>query len=382
MYLHNKRNKRFFGYGAVTLFLMGLMLFAGLWPFSFGARNNVTFTESTNGISFSSPAVIYDIDTLTESEKTFLADSVVTIHLRLKAADTVGSARRRHTAWLLSLRYGHRERALISQWKSHLLVSVVRTVADVRSPEAKALAMRNAFSKGKSLDIVIVTGQSGTTLIVDGERKAYAEGYRMFDGRGAGPQHLQLCGSIIGKYTWDGTLFDFGMYKGDVSGQLTGTGRAEGSPSGPPMEMSRALIRFTFERLDSVLRNCAGDRHALRVSPRFPVSPDQVLVPIWEDFVNDKEYFADIAVNFVGFIPFGYFFAGFFLLFFPLRKGNAFLIAVAAGFCLSLCIELAQVYLPGRTSQMSDLIFNTLGTVAGAGGLCAWTKNRKSVPSD
>ena len=375
------RKRRLFIDAAATFILLCFMCVAGLWPFTFRACNNVSFTKNPSGVSFLSPAVVYDMDTLTASEKSFLADSVTTIHLRLRAADTVNATRHR-LAWLLSLRYGRRERALISQWKSHLLVKVMRSAADARSPDAKELAIRNAFSKGKSLDIVIVSGHSGTTLIVDGVRKAYAEGYRMFDGRKTGRQHLQLCGSIIGKYTWQGTLHDFGIYKGDVSGELSRTRFSGGDACGDTAELTRAFMRFTFERQDSIVRNCAGAGHALYVSPRFPAASNQVLVPIWDDFVNDKVYYADIIVNFIGFVPFGWFCAGFLLCLFPGKKKAVFLLTVIAGGCLSLGIELAQVYLPGRSSQMSDLIFNTLGTTVGT-WLCALVriKNRKSVLS-
>jgi VanZ family protein len=74
----------------------------------------------------------------------------------------------------------------------------------------------------------------------------------------------------------------------------------------------------------------------------------------------------DFIINIVGFIPFGY------LIMLYLgsskRKGGLLgmtLLAVIVGAGTSLLLEIAQFYIPGRTSSLFDLIANSLGTCIG-----------------
>jgi glycopeptide antibiotics resistance protein len=90
------------------------------------------------------------------------------------------------------------------------------------------------------------------------------------------------------------------------------------------------------------------------------------LVPPWKDFTNDASYYADIAVNVIGFLPFGFFFALFLLRGYTKPRWKIIAVVVATGFLISLLIELLQVLIPGRSSQLSDVITDTFGTLAGA----------------
>ena len=74
----------------------------------------------------------------------------------------------------------------------------------------------------------------------------------------------------------------------------------------------------------------------------------------------------DFIINIVGFVPFGY------LLLLYFVSGNCkggllgkALLAVIAGTATSLILELVQVFIPGRTSSLFDLIANGMGTVIG-----------------
>ena len=74
----------------------------------------------------------------------------------------------------------------------------------------------------------------------------------------------------------------------------------------------------------------------------------------------------DFIINIVGFIPFGYLI----MLYLGSSKRKSgllgmTLLAVIVGAGTSLLLEIAQFYIPGRTSSLFDLIANSLGTCIG-----------------
>jgi len=74
--------------------------------------------------------------------------------------------------------------------------------------------------------------------------------------------------------------------------------------------------------------------------------------------------FKDKILNLGMFMPFGFFLS----LFLSGGKPNlrGILSAGEYGFLFSLTIEIAQLFLPDRTTQASDLVLNTLGSAGGA----------------
>jgi VanZ family protein len=95
-----------------------------------------------------------------------------------------------------------------------------------------------------------------------------------------------------------------------------------------------------------------------------------VNTPVLEaDLVDDSPMASNIAdwvLNLAGFVPFG------FLLMAGWgsreRRGAvvSVLVVTLIGCALSLSVELLQVFLPDRFSQLSDLVLNTAGTLVGA----------------
>jgi len=73
----------------------------------------------------------------------------------------------------------------------------------------------------------------------------------------------------------------------------------------------------------------------------------------------------DFIINILGFVPLGFLAMGVLAETQPDGQGRHLVWTLAFCFSLSLVIELLQVFLPGRTSSMYDLIANVMGALLG-----------------
>ena len=83
----------------------------------------------------------------------------------------------------------------------------------------------------------------------------------------------------------------------------------------------------------------------------------------------DHPQWGDFTINVLGFGPFAYLFMGYlYARGKPGRIRGYATWVVVFGFGLSLFIEILQYDLPGRTSSLTDVVANTIGTALGVAG--------------
>jgi glycopeptide antibiotics resistance protein len=92
----------------------------------------------------------------------------------------------------------------------------------------------------------------------------------------------------------------------------------------------------------------------------------QILVAPWYRVKLNKAFIQDIILNIIGFIPFGFFLSAIFLSIGGFVEKHSCLITIFLCLVISLFIEIAQAWMPSRSSQMLDVILNTLGASLGA----------------
>jgi glycopeptide antibiotics resistance protein len=73
----------------------------------------------------------------------------------------------------------------------------------------------------------------------------------------------------------------------------------------------------------------------------------------------------DVAINIIGFVHLGFFFPAWLRRVKNLPAPSVYGITLLIGICLSLAVELVQVYLPARDSSLMDVFSNILGTALG-----------------
>jgi VanZ family protein len=84
----------------------------------------------------------------------------------------------------------------------------------------------------------------------------------------------------------------------------------------------------------------------------------------------------DALTDIFGFISFRFFLSAYLRMRKPRSNFQLLLLSTIIARCMSLSIELIQVYLPTRSSQLMDVITNTLGTII---GVILFSKHHKKL---
>jgi glycopeptide antibiotics resistance protein len=130
--------------------------------------------------------------------------------------------------------------------------------------------------------------------------------------------------------------------------------------------MKEGLVaQYLFNERSGTLANDQVGSHHLVIPARFEVLKKTTLRLPWEDFRFNRSYLMDVMTNILGFIPFGFLFSAYLRIKKIRSIFQLVIIAILIGGSLSLFIELIQVYLPSRSSQLTDVIMNMLGATIG-----------------
>ncbi|GEM_PF-5768923 len=235
----------------------------------------------------------------------------------------------------------------VSQWSGRAIISA--------GPEAVAGA-RSAFTKDKWTSLLVAAGKGGIILYVDGKiagrspKRPY--GLEKAD-------CFTLGSSPDGRHHWHGSLRGFALWKRALSPEETR------SPESSSAGAASGLIgRYLFDGSGPLVENLVQGELQISLPETFRPAKRVFLGPLFEDGGRFRFDGADIAVNFIGFMPLG--FLAYLLKPTVRNRGVMLTFAVSVCFALSLTIETVQVFLPERFSQLADLLLNTLGAFAGA----------------
>jgi hypothetical protein len=175
--------------------------------------------------------------------------------------------------------------------------------------------------------------------------------------------------SVTGKHSWSGEVGGLAMYDQTIPAQMVETHykkwKQEESLSFAKEDNPRHLYLFN-EGQGGIVKDHCKEKQDLRIPNHFKILKKQFLVPPWTRFKANKSFFSDFFVNMLGFVPLG------FILVIVLSwnekfSGQQIVVAVVVlCFGLSLFIEVAQAWLPSWSSDLLDLVLNTVGGWLGA----------------
>ena len=352
---------------AVTV---GIFL-AGLWPLNFWPENKVRWLKDHNGVQFYGQGIIYStipfIQYSTNPMKSF------SIEICLQPEEESYD----YTACILCIYVSQASETLfITQWKTHLIIEKrINTMG--HGEKYQKISLRDAFQKGLSRFLTITSGSEGTKIYIDEKLVKEYPKFNLFTENKTVIDQLILGNAPAGKQSWTGNLLHLAFYDHSLTGeQVLQHFQKWSNNESSSLSREEGLIAFYLfdEHSGTVAYDHVGGHHLL-MKPRYEAFQKRVLISPWGDFQLNRSYLRDILTNILGFIPFGFFFSAYLWARSKTPFYRLLLISILFGGCISLAIELIQVYLPTRSSQLIDVIMNILG---GAIGVALFFKTHKS----
>jgi VanZ family protein len=348
--------------GLISIALAVALVVVGLWPFDFRPLNRVNWLENRAGLSFRPNGIAYAPDTADwsgggPSER----PPAFTLELWLEPGHVPAT----DLFDIVTIDDGVSPPGImLFQWRTELDLRVRdrpsrRGFREV-GPSGFLTAQTPRF-------VTIVVDPTGTTFYSNGARLEFYPGFTVPNSALHG--RLLLGDAAAGKHPWSGNLFGLAIYHramdaAEVAQHYTlWTNQQAGQLAA---ESSLTALYRLDEGHGPWVSDLSTNRHRLLIPERYEVLRKRVLELPWGPDPVGLSEVDDIAINILGFVPFGFMVYCFRRLAKPDGRGGTIVWAICAGAAVSLVIELIQVWLPDRTSSVTDLFSNTLGTLLGA----------------
>lgn len=358
------KSTAFFGVAFLTVFAITFV--AGFWPFDIHPKNEVSWLKDRKGVNFYGQSMILSPALWNEPQKSPFQDGAITVELKVRpTAESSGGD------YIFCLYDGKTpEVTLFGQWRSHLMI---RSRTDdpalrKRGTSYQEMGLRNALLKNQEALITVTSGTAGSVIYINGKLARSYPRYRLLSGSKEEPIRIILGNSPTGHSYWHGDISGLAVYNRVLTSEQVSRSYQEWISGKTPLQSvnSGCMALYLFdEREGKVVHNRVSAGGELMIQEVFAPLQRIVLISPWLDFEWSLEYFQDIAVNIFGFMPFGFFCAAFMFKAGKFRRKNIYWITALLGLGFGLVIELSQVYLPTRHSQLMDVIDNFAGTILG-----------------
>jgi len=337
----------------------------GLWPFDFRPPNQVGWLSGRPGLHFEKSGVAYDPESLPASGLSNATRSSANFTVEIWA-----EADREPNDDVYNLLTIHNDRLpcdfIICQWQRAL---ILRATAQHRPPPHRfsEADLDEALPAGKPGFFTIRGDGAGTDFYSEGLPAGHYPQFVLKPEATTG--QLILGNDSSGKHPWSGSLFGLAIYNralntAEISGHhnLWTQGRARQLTN----ETSLTALYLFDQGGGQRAEDSSGNRHQAIIPDFFQAVHKEFLIPPWKDLSYDGPDYSDIAVNILGFIPFGFCFFLHRRFIKPSRPLANFVLVVLVGALVSLTIEIVQAWLPNRTSSATDLLTNIFGALLGA----------------
>ena len=215
---------------------------------------------------------------------------------------------------------------------------------------------------------MIISGPQGTDISLDGKPLKKYPGVRLLRENETLEGHkLYLGNSADLSCPWSGSILGFAIYGKDwTSGETTEDRQTASGNLALCGDWTAAVACYRFDVLTGeTIADLSGSANDLRIPIHLVFDKQSLGLPDSQSIST-----SDVALNLIGFVPFGFLVCLRLLTTGRLLPRSCLLFAIGAGFAASLFIEVTQVWLPGRDSSLLDLTANTMGSTIGASMAC------------
>jgi hypothetical protein len=360
-YHHKKpRFKILAGFSVAILF--GILFF-GLTPKDFSFSNKANWLTDKSGIRFSKYGIAYTHPSVSLSAEKLSESNGFTIEISLKPK----SFHEEGFNFLFAIHAGNdRDQLLVGQYRSWVVIMNGDDYDHKR--KTKRAAVNIASQNPQKTFLTITSGMEGSKVYVDGQLVHTQKDLILKLPKGDKPRFL-FGNSVYGRHSWMGDVYGFAFYGKILNTQdiMIHFNKWSKDQNFLFAKKDKPYILYLFDEKSEVRAfDHGGGNNDLKVSSRMHILEKQILSPPWIGFELNKSSIQDILLNLVGFIPLGFILAATLSQNNVVFKQHAVLMTVVFCFIVSLTIEVLQAWMPSRSSQMMDLMLNTVGALIGA----------------
>lgn len=334
--------------GTLCALILGCFLIAGLWPFR-QIRNDVAWIANQPGVHFGKHGIILSADALPAGGS---GDCSIEMWVRPVGGEDFST--------LLAFDGPSGGTGL----------SLHRSLTDLRLDRATSSGkliksyVDKVLHDGKLVFLTVVSGSGGISVFQNGVLAG-----RVSPVRAAGDctGSFGVGHHVRGHNSWQGDILGLAIYSRALAPDQVLRSYQSWRIVGRPDERSNgrpeALYLFD-EKGGAVVRDSGASGAVLIIPEKYQNIQRTWLQSPLGAFEFRWGYVEDIVINIGGFIPFGFVLSAFLVSVGRVRKVAEW--AILGGLFVSLTIEILQVYLPTRSSDLTDVLTNTLGTCLGA----------------
>jgi len=349
--------------GASCLLILVIFTIAGLWPFR-QIRNDVSWIADPPGVRFGKHGII-----LSDGSLPARGSGACSIEMWVRPA--AGES----FSTLLAF-FGP---------DGDIGVSLHRSITDLRlDRETGGRPIKwyadEVLYDGRLAFLTVVFSSSGTTVYRDGVVIREISQLRAAPNYCSGS--MGIGHSSRGHSSWQGDIHGLAIYGLSLTPEQVRANFQSWQTSRHPDDRNGAKPEalYLFQERGGTHVSDSGSSgmsltipdHYLSIRRTWLQSPIIAFEPDWG-------YAEDILINIGGYIPYGFMLSAFLTSIGRVRRVGTW--TVIGGLFVSLTIELLQVYLPTRNSDLTDVLTNTLGTCLGAAIYLGW-QHRLMIQAD